>query len=88
MFTKKKVADFSAEKQARLNALNDCFVSDVDLVTALIGNLQNTTADLEKELMEIEEYQGKLTEIHSNLSVSKLKNEKVIANFQALVCVD
>ena len=88
MFIKKKVADFSTEKQARLNALNDCFVSAVDLVTALIGNLQNTTDDLEKELTEIEEYQGKLTEIHNNLSVSKLKNEKVIANFQALVCVD
>ena len=66
-------ADVLAQKKSRLDSYNAQFDKAVSLITDTI--------------QEIDDYQRELAETKDGLTVAREKNERVIANFQALLNV-
>lgn len=64
------------------------FDTAVALVNTTIGNLDQLNRGIEETIKEIEDYQNELEATRTGLSNAKTKNDKVIANFKALLCAD
>lgn len=87
MLGKKKVLDILQAKQAQLDSYTAQF-DTVALVNTTIGNLDQLNRGIEETIKEIEDYQNELEATRTGLSNAKTKNDKVIANFKALLCAD
>lgn len=88
MLGKKKVLDILQAKQAQLDSYTAQFDTAVALVNTTIGNLDQLNRGIEETIKEIEDYQNELEATITGLSNAKTKNDKVIANFKALLCAD
>lgn len=80
-------ADVLAQKKSRLDSYNAQFDKAVSLITDTIDNLGVISKNISDTIQEIDDYQRELTETKNGLTVAREKNERVIANFQALLNV-
>lgn len=84
-FTKSKEPDIMLKKQAQLSRYMAQYDSAVSLVTNTINNLGEINRGIEDTILEIDDYQKGLDATKAGLSEAKAKNDKVIANFRALL---
>lgn len=80
-------ADVLAQKKSRLDSYNAQFDKAVSLITDTIDNLGVISKNISDTIQEIDDYQRELAETKDELTVAREKNERVIANFQALLNV-
>ena len=80
-------ADVLAQKKSRLDSYNAQFDKEVSLITDTIDNLGVISKNISDTIQEIDDYQRELAETKDGLTVAREKNERVIANFQALLNV-
>lgn len=80
-------ADVLAQKKNRLNSYVAQFDKAVSLITDTIDNLGVINGNINTTIQEIDEYQQELAETRTGLAEAKERNDKVIANFQALLSV-
>ena len=80
-------ADVLAQKKSRLDSYNAQFDKAVSLITDTIDNLGVISNNISDTIQEIDDYQRELAETKDGLTVAREKNERVIANFQALLNV-
>lgn len=80
-------ADVLAQKKSRLVSYVAQFNDAVSLITNTINNLGTINKGIEDTIQEIDEYQRDLAETKAGLAEARDKNDKVIANFQALLSV-
>lgn len=78
-------ADVLAQKKNRLNAYVAQFDKAVSLITDTIDNLGVINGNINSTIQEIDEYQQELAATRTGLAEAKERNDKVIANFQALL---
>ena len=80
-------ADVLAQKKSRLDSYKAQFDKAVSLITDTIDNLGVISKNISDTIQEIDDYQRELAETKDGLTVAREKNERVIANFQALLNV-
>lgn len=80
-------ADVLAQKKSRLDSYNAQFDKAVSLITDTIDNLGVISKNISDTIQEIDDYQRELAETKDGLTMAREKNERVIANFQALLNV-
>lgn len=80
-------ADVLAQKKNRLNSYVAQFDKAVSLITDTIDNLGVINGNINSTIQEIDEYQQELAATRTGLAEAKERNDKVIANFQALLSV-
>ena len=80
-------ADVLAQKKNQLNAYVAQFNRAVSLITDSIDNLGAINSNINSTIQEIDEYQQELAATRTGLAEAKDRNDKVIANFQALLSV-
>lgn len=80
-------ADVLAQKKNQLNAYVAQFNRAVSLITDSIDNLGTINSNINSTIQEIDEYQQELAATRIGLAEAKERNDKVIANFQALLSV-
>lgn len=78
-------ADVLAQKKNRLNSYVAQFDKAVSLITDTIDNLGVINDNINTTIQEIDEYQQELDATRTGLAEAKERNDKVIANFQALL---
>ena len=77
--------DVLAQKRNRLNSYVAQFDKAVSLITDTIDNLGVINGNINNTIQEIDEYQQELAATRTGLAEAKERNDKVIANFQALL---
>lgn len=77
--------DVLAQKRNRLNSYVAQFDKAVSLITDTIDNLGVINGNINSTIQEIDEYQQELAATRTGLAEAKERNDKVIANFQALL---
>ena len=80
--------DILAQKRNSLNIYNAQFDRAVHLITDTIGDLGQISQSIDQTMQEIDEYEKELAITKSGLSEAKAKNDRVIANFKSLLCVE
>ena len=80
-------ADVLAQKRNQLNSYVAQFDKAVSLITDTIDNLGFINGNINSTIQEIDEYQQELAATRTGLAEAKERNDKVIANFQALLNV-
>lgn len=80
-------ADVLAQKKNQLNTYVAQFNRAVSLITDSIDNLGTINSNINSTIQEIDEYQQELAATRIGLAEAKERNDKVIANFQALLSV-
>ena len=80
-------ADVLSQKKSRQDSYNAQFDKAVSLITDTIDNLGVISKNISDTIQEIDDYQRELAETKDGLTVAREKNERVIANFQALLNV-
>lgn len=88
MVFKKSKQDILIEKQGQLRRYIDEFDFAVSTVTDTIDRLGEISQSIDMTIREIDDYQKELGETRIGLSEAKSKNDRVIANFRALLCAD
>lgn len=78
-------ADVLAQKRNQLSTYVAQFNKSVSLITDTIDNLGIINSNIASTIQEIDEYQEELTATRTGLTEAKERNDKVIANFQALL---
>lgn len=84
---RKKVSDFITTKQEELIALTEESSRAIDLVTSTINNLNGVNDRIDKTITEITEAKKRLENTESELSDRRIRNAKIIANFQQMLGV-
>lgn len=85
---KKNVQDILKIKQNQLNAYVAQYDTAVSLVTGTIEQLGIISQGIATTISEIDEYQQKLEATKADLHATKAKNDRVVANFRALLDED
>ncbi len=80
-------ADELGKKRRRLNSYTTKFDKAVNLITSTIGKLGAINEGIDSTIQDINDYQQELAETKAGLEEARRKNDKVIANFQALLSV-
>lgn len=80
-------ADVLAQKRNQLNSYVAQFDKAVSLITDTIDNLGFINGNINSTIQEIDEYQQELAATRTGLAEAKERNDKVIANFQALLSI-
>lgn len=80
-------ADELGKKRRRLNAYTAKFDKAVNLITSTIRKLGAINEGIDSTIQDINDYQQELAETKAGLEEARQKNDKVIANFQALLSV-
>lgn len=80
-------ADVLTRKKNQLNTYVAQFNRSVSLITDTIDNLGIINSNIDSTIQEIDEYQQELAATKAGLTETKEKNDRVIANFQALLSV-
>lgn len=80
-------ADLLAQKRRRLHAYTSKFDKAVNLITSTIEKLGAINEGIDGTIQDIDDYQQELAETRTGLIEARQKNDKVIANFQALLSV-
>ena len=82
---RRKVTDFIASKQEELIALNEESAKSIDLVTSTINNLMGVNEKIDKVMEEISDAKKRLDNTESELSNRRLRNAKIVSNFQKIL---
>lgn len=82
---RRKVTDFIVTKQEELIALNEESGRAIDLVTSTINNLMGVNEKIDKAIAEIAEAKNRLNSTETELSDRRLRNAKIVANFQKIL---
>lgn len=77
--------DVLAQKKSRPDSFNAQFDKAVSLITDTIENLGVISRNISDTIQEIDDYQRELAETKDGLAMAREKNDRVIANFQALL---
>jgi len=77
--------DVLEQKKRELDACTQQYDSAVSLVTSTVQNLRLLGEDIDNKIREIEEYNSRLMETREEYIRVKEKNDKVAANFSALL---
>lgn len=72
-------------KKKELEANKLQYDSAISLVTSTVKSLQTLGESITREIEEIDQYTAQLKETKDELSKMKQKNDKVAANFSALL---
>lgn len=88
LFGTRKKQNILLEKQAQLNAYVTQYDSAVSLVTNTVDKLGQISQNIEATICEIDDYQKSLEHTKANLNAAKNKNDRVVANFRALLGED
>lgn len=72
-------------KKKELEANRFQYDSAISLVTSTVKSLQTLGESITREIEEIDQYTAQLKETKDELSKMKQKNDKVAANFSALL---
>lgn len=80
--------DILAQKKTSLDLYNAQFDRAVHLINDTIDNLGQISQSISETMQEIEDYEKELVATKSSLAATKTKNDKVIANFKSLLCVE
>lgn len=80
--------DILAQKKNSLVLYTAQFERAVHLVNETIENLGQINQNISQTIQEIDDYEKELAVTKSGLSEAKAKNDKVIANFKSLLCVE
>jgi len=80
-------ADVLSKKRRRLNAYTAKSDKAVNLITSTIKKLGVINEGIDGAVQDINDYQQELSEIKAELLEARDRNDKVIANFQALLNV-
>ena len=84
----KKTVDVLQRKKEELAAYSEQFDIAVGVVTSTVQNLNKLNEKITEKIQEIDDYQAELLKTRDGLSATKTKNEQVIKNFNALLCVE
>ena len=85
LFGSDQEEDVLKRKQRELEMCRAQYDSSVSLITDTADRLANLGAEIEEKIHEIDTYQAELQETRKGLSEMKERNEKVSANFRALL---
>lgn len=77
--------DVLEQKKRELDACTYQYDSAVSLVTSTVQSLKVLGEDIDNKIREIEEYNSRLMETREEYIKMKAKNDKVAANFSALL---
>lgn len=80
--------DILAQKKNSLSLYNAQFDRAVHLINDTIDNLGQISESIAVTMQEIEDYERELAATKSGLSNAKARNDKVIANFKSLLCLE
>jgi len=84
----KKKVDVLQAKQAELAEYSAQFNNAVGVVTTAVQNLNQLNEKIYEKIKEIDDYQNELAKTRDGLNATKSKNEQVIKNFNALLCIE
>jgi len=84
-FTLFGTEDVLEQKKRELDACAYQYDSAVSLVTSTVQNLKLLGEDIDNKIREIEEYNSRLMQTREEYVRMKEKNDKVAANFSALL---
>lgn len=88
MLFKRKKLDMLEQKKKSLNTYIKQFDIAVSVVTTLIDTLTEANSNIDSTIADITDYQKELENTAEGLRSAKLKNEKVIHNFGALLNIE
>lgn len=88
LFGKKKAVDVLQTKKAELNAYIVQFDNAVSIVNNTVNSLEKISDGIKDKIQEIDDYQSELAKTREGLDNARIKNDKVIRNFKALLCVE
>lgn len=88
LFGKKKAVDVLQTKNAELNAYIVQFDNAVSIVNNTVNSLEKISDGIKDKIQEIDDYQSELAKTREGLDNARIKNDKVIRNFKALLCVE
>lgn len=80
--------DILAQKKNSLDLYNAQFDRAVHVINDTIDNLGQISQSISETMQEIEDYEKELAATKSGLADAKTKNDKVIANFKSLLCIE
>lgn len=78
-------SDVLEKKQQELASCVEQYNSAIALVTGTVNSLNSLGESIAEKIQEIDEYQSKLASTRDGLCKMKEKNDKVAANFSALL---
>lgn len=76
------------QKEAELVSLNMQSASAVQLVQNTIDGLDRTNSQIKEKIDEIKLIQRQFSDIQSGLEVTFNRNNKIMQNFKAMLCID
>lgn len=82
-----KTKDVLSQKRKELADCQKQFGTAVSIVTSTVERLNKINEEIQVKVQEINEYQSQLDETKAGLEDTKKKNERIIKNFNTLLCV-
>lgn len=76
------------QKEAELVSLNMQSASAVQLVQNTIDGLDRTNSQIKEKIDEIEMIQRQFSDIQCGLESTYNRNNKIMQNFKAMLCID
>ena len=84
----KHTLDLIQEKEARLSSLKDKSSMAIQLVQQTVFDLDTVNQEIAETVDEINEYISRLADTRDGLDVTRNRNQKIMQNFEKLLCVD
>lgn len=85
---RKHTLDLIQEKEARLSLLEDKSSMAIQLVQQTVSDLDTVNQEIAETVDEINEYISRLADTRDGLDVTRNRNQKIMQNFEKLLCVD
>lgn len=85
---RKHTLDLIQEKEARLSLLEDRSSMAIQLVQQTVSDLDTVNQEIAETVDEINEYISRLADTRDGLDVTRNRNQKIMQNFEKLLCVD
>ena len=84
----KHTLDLIQEKETRLSSLKDKSSMAIQLVQQTVSDLDTVNQEIAETVDEINEYISRLADTRDGLDVTRNRNQKIMHNFEKLLCVD
>lgn len=88
MWKKASQPSILEQKEAELVALNVQSASAIQLVQNTIDGLSETNAQIRAKIEEIDVIQKRFSDARGGLEATYGKNERIMQNFKAMLCVE
>ena len=80
--------DMLTQKQQKLDTYSLQRNNAIGMIVSTIEELDSANTEIATTIAEIEDYQAKLKGVVDELAETRLRNENIISNFKALVCLN